>query len=316
MKHYMDIANLREKEERVGDIVVPSNTSAFELCDLIQITEKFDGSNASIEKVDGVITAFSRKNELSPILTLNGFFNFVQNLVLNGLDIPEGIVVFGEWSGARNKLVYEKKNSWLVFDVFDKNTGCYWKQEDVEAFCISHGLEYIHELYFGPFISWEHCKSFLHSPAYGDRQEGVVVKNQDKLKEANDYFYLKIVNDDFKEKIKVPKTVDPAKQAEKDNAKALMESIITRPRVEKMLFKLRDEGVIPSVLTVNDMSLLARNLPPRIYEDCLKEEKETVMAAGEYAGKMCSSLTMSIVRDIVQVPGWKPTVLTVGPRPD
>ena len=300
MKHYMEIENLRENEEQIGDIVRKNNTGAFEVSDIIQITEKYDGSNASIEKVDGEICAFSRKQPVVFNNTLNGFFGFVQEKVASGLDIPDGFVVFGEWSGARNKIVYEKKKMWLVFDIFNKESESYMPQEYVKHFCKEHGLDYINELYYGPFISWDHCRTFCHSPAYGDTQEGIVVKNQSRLTGAGDYFYLKIVNTEFKERMKkVPKEADPEKEAERAKAVSLIESIVTRNRVEKMLFKLRDEGIIGSELTPGDMGTVAKHLPKRIYEDCMKEEPEIVIAAGEYAGKLCASVAMSIARELI-----------------
>ena len=300
MKHYMEIENLRENEEQIGDIVRKNNTGAFEVGDIVQITEKYDGSNASIEKVDGEISAFSRKQPVVFNNTLNGFFGFVQEKVAAGLDIPDGFVVFGEWSGARNKIVYEKKKLWLVFDIFNKDTESYMPQEYVKQFCKDHGLDYINELYYGPFISWDHCRTFCHSPAYGDTQEGIVVKNQSKLTGAGDYFYLKIVNTEFKERMKkVSKETDPEKEAERAKAVSLIESIVTCNRVEKMLFKLRDEGIIGSELTPGDMGTVAKHLPKRIYEDCMKEEPETVIAAGEYAGKLCASVAMSIARGLI-----------------
>ena len=299
MKHYLDIENLRENEELIGDIVRRNNISAFELGDHIQITEKYDGSNASIEKTDGEILAFSRKHQLTYNNTLNGFFDFVQAKVLNGLDIPENLVVFGEWSGARNKIVYEKKKMWLVFDIYNKETESYMPQDYVKQFCIDHGLDYINELYNGPFISWDHCRTFCHKPAYGSTQEGIVVKNQDKLEGRSDYFYLKIVNTEFKEKMNRIREIDPAREAAKAEAEALIESIVTRNRVEKMLFKLRDEGIIGSELVPRDMGTVAGHLPKRIYEDCVKEEPETIIAAGEFASRLCSSVTMRIARELI-----------------
>ena len=300
MKHYMDIENLRENDEEIGELIRKSNTSAFDVGDLIQITEKYDGSNASIRKVDGIIQAFSRKQPVTFNNTLNGFYDFVQDKIREGLDIPDGMVIFGEWSGARNKIVYEKKNLWLVFDIYDEKSQTYMPQELVKQFCAEHHLDYINELYNGPFVSWEHCRSFCHSPAYGNTQVGVVVKNQDKLTESNGYFYLKIVNKEFKETLrKIPKETDSQKEAEFSKAQELIKSIVTVNRVEKMLFKLRDEGIIGAELTPNDIGTLAKHLPKRIYEDCLKEEPETIISAGENAGRVCSSVTMQIVRSII-----------------
>ena len=95
------------------------------------------------------------------------------------------------------------------------------------------------------------------------------------------------------------KEVDPEKEAERQRATELMESIVTKNRIEKMLLKLRDEQIIPSELTPEDMGLIAKNLPKRIFDDCLKEEPEIMDACKDYAGKMCGSITMSIVRSII-----------------
>ena len=47
------------------------------------------------------------------------------------------------------------------------------------------------------------------------------------------------------------------------------------------------------------MKIVAQNLPKRIYEDCVKEEKESVMACGEYFGKMCGSTVMKHAKSII-----------------
>ena len=302
MKRYMDIENLRDTEEKIGDIVREANTSAFEVGDLIQITEKYDGSNASVEITKEGLKCYSRNNELTPFKTLNGFYNYVQQLQFTEWTLKnlEGFVIFGEWSGARNKIIYDIKNDWFVFDIFDQKINAYLTQAQVKSFCEENHLTYIHTLYEGPFISWEHCKSFCHSPAYGTVQEGVVVKNQDKITTAKDCFYLKIVNSEFKEKMKRPeKIADPEKDAEKTNAETLIQTIVTRNRVEKILFKLRDEGIIGNSLAPQDMKTVAQHLPKKVFEDCLKEEPEIVTAAGEYAGKLCSSIAMRIAREII-----------------
>lgn len=306
IKHYMDIEQLREENiDLGGGMVRPCNCQGFEIGDFICVSEKFDGACASFQydPEDNILVAFSRKQMLTPTNVLNGFYNFVQALPLNDFAIPN-IVVFGEWAGARNKIVYEKENQkqWYVFDVFDKETEQYWEQEKVKEFCKQHGLKYIHQFYEGPFISWEHVKSFCHNPQYGQTQEGVVCKNQTKLKDPNNRaeMYLKVVNTDFKEsKIKIPKEIDPEKEAEKTKAEKLIECIVTENRVGKMLLKLRDEGIIPNTLTPQDMKTVAKILPKRIYEDCVKEEPEIVNAAGEYGGKMISSRAMKIAKNII-----------------
>ena len=48
MKKYIDIQVVRERETVLDDITLPVNTGAFQVGDIISITEKMDGANASI----------------------------------------------------------------------------------------------------------------------------------------------------------------------------------------------------------------------------------------------------------------------------
>ena len=297
----MDIENLRESdtELRMG------NAHGFEVGDIISISEKIDGSNAAVayDVETDALVAFSRKKELNPLNTLSGFYNFTQLLNKDQFKLHPSWRVFGEWS-QKNKIKYDDrfKNKWIVYDIYDADSEQWLEQDVVKAFCESAGLEYIHELYYGPFSNWDHCRSFLHSPSYGDIQEGIVIKNMSKLNNPDNRlpFYLKIVNDEFKESMKTrEKVIDPEVEAAKEYAQQIVDSIVTENRVQKMIYKLRDEGIIPMQLQPSDMKLVAQNLPKRIYEDCVKEENELVVAAGEYFGKMCGSRTMQIARRLI-----------------
>lgn len=302
MKHFMDIQAIIEATTSLKQ----SNTGAFTIGDLIQITEKVDGSNSSIQYENGVLLAFSRKQPLDNFNTLDGFWDYVQTLNPDEYKNESNLVIFGEWL-RKNKIIYEKENmhKWYVYDIYNLDTESWQPQEFVKEFCKRHNLIYVHVLYEGPFISWEHCRSFMNSPMYGTSQEGIVVKNQTKLNDPNTRqpFYLKIVNDSFKE-TKSPK---PAKSAEEQatdaQAYSLAETIITERRVEKMLFALRDEGILPEKLQPSDMKLVAQNLPKRVYEDCVKEESEVIDAINALEAtpfsKICGSMTMKIARNLI-----------------
>lgn len=301
-KHFMDIENLREEDTELRQ----GNGHGFVVGDIIQISEKYDASNAccAYDTDTDKLVAFSRKQTLNYSNTLNGFWNYVELLNPEVFKNNPSWRVFGEWGGSKNKIRYnpEYKNTWFVYDIYDVDNEQWLAQDIVKEFCNVAGLTYIHELYYGPFISWEHCRTFLHSPAYGDTQEGIVVKNQSRLNcpDTRLPFYLKIVNDDFKESIKTrEKVIDPAVEAVKSESQRIVESIVTKNRVEKELFKMRDEGILPEKLAPTDMGLVARYLPKRIYDDCVKEEKELVIAAGEYFGKMCSAQAMKLARGII-----------------
>lgn len=73
----MDISRIKEDTE-----LTESNTKGFEVGDHIVIQEKVDGSNAAIayDSDTDKLVAFSRKQELNEVNTLNGFYNWVQTL--------------------------------------------------------------------------------------------------------------------------------------------------------------------------------------------------------------------------------------------
>jgi len=304
MKHFMDIEVLREFDTEIK----LSNAKGFEVGDLIQITEKVDGSTASINYVNGKLNVFSRRQDLTSNNTLGGFYNFAQTLnVATYADTPN-LVIFGEWL-RKNKIIYDEKTmyKWYVYDIYDLSTEQWMSQNFVKEFCKTHDLIYIHVLYEGPFVSWDYCRTFMNSPSYGNRQEGIVIKNQTKLNNPNSRlpFYLKIVNDDFKESMKIkvrePKS-DEQIEAE-TKAGELARSIVTERRVEKMIFALRDDGIFPEKLEPKDMKLVAQNLPKRVYDDCLKEEVEVVNAIDELGvqpfSKICNSIVMQIARNMI-----------------
>ena len=302
-KHFIDIENLREEDTELRH----GNGHGFRPGDIIQISTKIDGSNAAIgfDEESGEIVAFSRKRELDYQNTLRGFWNYVQTLdskIYN--TIPHSWVIFGEWM-ASHKVQYEKDfyNQWYVYDIYDTNKQQWIFQTTVEMVCDDFGFNYINEVYYGEFQGWDHVRSFLnhHWKAIG-KEEGIVVKNQSRLNDPNERnpFYIKIVNDDFKESMKVKeKVVDPEVEAARAECQRIVESIVTANRVQKELFKMRDEGILPDKIDPKDMKIVAQNLPKRIYADCVKEEKELVMAAGEPFGKMCGAQAMKLAREII-----------------
>lgn len=125
-KEFMDIQRLKEKF-----------ADGFQPGDEIVIQEKFDGSNAAcrydIETCK--LVAFSRRQTLEPLgNTLNGFYNYIQSLDVNDFKDYPDYVVFGEWSGARNAIIYypECTKKWYVFDIFDVNKEtCIFTYSDV-----------------------------------------------------------------------------------------------------------------------------------------------------------------------------------------
>ena len=316
-KKFIDIDYIREDDLVIGkkddgtDAIRSKNTGAFEPGDIIQITTKIDGANASIawDETTSKLEIFSRTNLLNSPGALRGFYDYVKTEIEPKTDwsIYKDFVFFGEWCVGHTIKSYNKEwfNKWRVYDIWCKSTGCYVSQEQVKAICKQLSLNYIEELYYGPFISWDHCKSFLNkSIAYGPEQEGIVIKNQSKLNNENNKApaYLKIVNECFKESQhskKEKKTLDPEAEAAKAEAVKLAASIVTEARVRKLILKLVDEGLVPAELQPKDMGTVMKQLPKRCFDDCLKEESETVKQLGEFAGKFIAAETAKQARKIV-----------------
>jgi hypothetical protein len=318
-KKFVDIDYIRETDLVIGkksngeDAIRPKNVGAFEPGDIIQITTKIDGANASIawDEASQSLEIFSRTNLLTSPGSLRGFYDYIKTEVepkipWNEMSKKQNLVIFGEWC-VGHTVQYNKDwyNKWRIYDIFDKSMNKYWCQDAVKAFCMQFGLEYIEELYYGPFISWEHCRSFIgKSTAYGPAQEGVVIKNQSKLfvEKPEGPVYIKIVDEKFKEaqhSNKGPKVVDPVKEAEKQKAAELASTVVTEARVRKLILKLVDDGKLPAELKPTDMGAVMKLLPKCVFEDVLKEEPETMKLLGEYAGKCVAAETAKWARKIV-----------------
>lgn len=299
-KHYIDIERVKE-----GTELSPSNMGGFSVGDLVVIQCKMDGSNAAITKDEnGKLAAFSRKRALNAEQTLNGFWNYAQSL--NPGAFNKRFVVFGEWL-VKHTVQYkpEAYKRWYVFDIWDREQQRWMSQEYVTDWCLRFDFASVRTWYKGPFISWDHVRSYLSYVNLAlEQEEGVVIKNQSSLNSENTRmpFMLKLVNDSFGEtKIKnhIRKVEDPQKLASKAHAEECAEMVVTERRVKKVLMSLIDEGELPGTIEAKDMGKVAKLLPKAVYADCVKEEPEIVENGGEYFGKACNHKTMVYAKQLI-----------------
>ncbi|MDD6000045.1 MAG: RNA ligase family protein [Lachnospiraceae bacterium] len=303
MKHYIEIQKVRENDIIVDEtLTLPKNTGAFLPGDLISITEKIDGANASIfyDGEQNRLRCFSSRNELDFKNQLRGFLPYVQSLDKTPFEKYPDYIFFGEWLVPHSVIYADANyNKWYLFSVYDCQSAKWIPQSFVKDFAEEFGFLYVHELYYGEFVSWEHCFSFANSPSYGEQQEGIVIKNQTALAEGRGSHILKYVNPSFKETQKRnhrKKLEDPGKIKEKAEAEEYIRMIVTEARVIKNYHKLVDGGILPEKFDLKDMKLVAQYLPRAVYEDCVKEELAILRKAGEYGGKLCNKLTMEIIK--------------------
>ena len=200
-------------------------------------------------------------------------------------------------------IVYPKEryHNAYFYDVYDLEKEGYLPQNEVKYIVNRLNLIYVPVFYDGEFTSWEDVRRFVgRTELGGELGEGIVVKNQTRLNDPNKElpFYTKIVVEKFSEH-KKQRVVDPEKLAERERVNAIVETIVTRARVEKILNKLIDEGIVAEDWDEHDMSTIAKNICKEVYNDCIKEESETVEQAGESFGKVSSSISMRIVREML-----------------
>lgn len=300
MKKFVDI-------ERIKSVYAESFNSG----EHIVIQTKIDGSNASIRynEETNSLAAFSRRQELTEMNTLNGFWNFVETLPVEIFKEVLGTryIIFGEWM-TKHCVIYPDSmyKKFYMYDVYDTEIQQYLTQ--TEAYSIYEKLSdyiegYIHTLYDGPFVSWEHTLKFLEENTYGETpcMEGIIIKRQDVLdsKSSRNPFYVKVVNERFSEvHNSKPKKIDPNKLAAREAEKAKVETVVTPQRIEKMLMKLIDENIIPEDWDSNNMKDISRILPKEIFNDCRKEENEIVISCENF-GKLCAGITMTHIRKML-----------------
>ena len=298
MKKYVDIERLKDKY-----------AMAFKAGEHITITEKIDGANASIAvNENGTLSCFSRRQELTAENGLQGFYNYVQTLDPTIISAVLGTryIFFGEWL-VKHTIVYPESRlkQFYVFDVWDTEIEQYlpWEQtKQMAEFC---GLNMVPLFYDGPFTSWEDIYKFVGKTEMDGSPtgEGIVIKSQDRLdnKFSGTPAYVKIVAKEFSEvhQSKPQKEIDPEKLAKKQADEALAATIVTERRVIKAIQKFVEDGIVPENWDEKDLGTIAKNLPRAIYNDCVKEEPETVEQIENF-GKICGTLSMKLARGLVK----------------
>lgn len=288
----------------------PAFQDGFEIGDKIVIQEKIDGANFSIrfDRENNVVRAFSRNKELDCMNNLRGAYEWAQRLDVDQVRevLGDTLVLFAEWL-VSHTVPYpdERYKNAYCFDVYNIETEQYLQQDEVKKIVDRLGLTYVPVFYEGEFVSWEHIRGFIGKTELGGEYgEGVVVKNESKLNNPNTRlpFYVKLVCDQFCEtkSHKSSKPTDFAKLAERERKQELTNTIVTQARVQKLLNEMVDEGILVEDWSAKEMGTIAKNLGRAIYNDCVKEELETVSEIGDDFGKFASSTAMRVAREILR----------------
>lgn len=239
----------------------------------VVIMEKLDGANASFKRGEyGTLKCFSRNNELDEHDTLRGFYTWAQETI-NPDDLLPGEIYFGEWL-VRHKIDYgDNEKQFYLFDIFSEETEQYLSFDYVKYEARELGINLAPVFYEGPFQSMEHVESFVGQSKLGEVGEGVVLKNHAYTDRFGNQVFTKIVSDQFAEKSNQKKH-KPQKQP--DQLDRFIDEYLTKPRVEKMVAKLVDEGVIDEQYGIEDTGTVLKNSASRMADDIIEEEYEDI----------------------------------------
>ena len=269
--------------------------------DDIVVQEKIDGSNSHIHVTKDGVTCYGNNYILNEKNHLQGFWYWCND---HFGQVPEqfyDLDIYGEWLVPHHcEYPAERYGEFYVFDVMED--GCYWTQDRVKQLAEICGFAYAPVFYEGKFQSWKHLMTFVGKTALGGKKgEGIVVKNQSQLNADTQQFYIKIVDVEFQEtrhahgKIK---TVNVDRVEKKKNYMDLTASIVTEARVRKILFKLVEDGELPSDWKKLEDDDLLKRVRGAVIKDCMKEEKETVDKIGNAFGYFCGEQIIKIARTI------------------
>lgn len=290
---YLNIHRLKEKY-----------AYGFTPGDHIVIQEKIDGSNFSFcydEEKDAILS-FSHSAELNERDTLRGAYQWACSLdkELVRRVLGTHLIVFSEWLVLHTNVYPEEcYRKAYCYDVYDTREEKYLPQSRVKEIIQALGLIYVPVFYDGEFHNWEEVFAFIGKTELGgDGGEGIVVKNMSKLNSKKEMFYVKLVADKFLEtKDMEPMKTNKVLAIQETNARVA--SVVTKARVQKLLHKMVDDGILSQDWGEAELPLITQKLGGAIFHDCLKEEPELVNSVKNF-GKYAKSEAMLRVKEILK----------------
>jgi hypothetical protein len=169
---------------------------------ICHIEEKVDGANLSIWMDEsGQFHVGSRNNDV----TFKGFngateYVFGHEGIQNYLrDHPQD-TLYGEWL-VKHTIDYKATayKKFYLFDIYDNATGEYLNPELVHHVAEKYGIEQVPYLGAIENPTVDQLKALMGKSAFGDRGEGVVVKNVGFKDKFGNHCYAKLVSESFKE---------------------------------------------------------------------------------------------------------------------
>ena len=255
----------------------------------VVVMEKLDGANASFGIIDGKLKMFSRNQELNEHNTLRGFYDWVRHNV-DPRKLFVSTIYFGEWL-VPHTVQYKKESQceFYLFDIYDVKTDTYLDWNITVQAAKHLGLRTPEVFFRGELHSMTDVDKYLgrseltEAPNTG---EGIVVKDYEGQQ------FVKIVSDKFKEtkSIKQP-------SLDRTDIGTLIDSVLTPQRVEKLIHKKIDLGLLPTELDITDTGNVLKALSSDVVNDIFEEEMHIFL---DMLRKKISKKTPIVVRELLE----------------
>lgn len=255
-----------EKIHRLGK----EETDGY-LLGTISVQEKVDGANTSIWLKDGEIRCGSRNNDVTEG-SFNGFVEYAKN--------HEGIKrffernpewrLYGEWlvrhTIAYNETAYKK---FYLFDILMGEDGdgkpMYMDANQVRVMAETYDIPSVP--FLGKFTNptLEQLTKLVGKSEFGDRGEGVVLKNPNFVNKFGDFCYAKMVTQQFKEDNAI---VFGGNNKHSDTywEMYVVNKYVTLPRVKKVMDKI--QPTIDERIDMKHIPMICSS----VYHDLITEE--------------------------------------------
>lgn len=270
----------------------------------VWVQEKIDGANTSIWMEDGVLCTGSRTRKLGEE-DFNGFVSYVRE--------HEGIKqlfsehpdwrLYGEWL-VRHTIQYIETSyrKFYLFDIMD-GEGNFINPEIVKQLGEGYGILTVplHGVFVDP--DPDKLKEFVGKSAFGDRGEGIVLKNLTFQNAFGDKVFAKMVTESFKEDNAVTFGGNN-KHSDTYWEMYVVNKYMTLPRVKKIMEKIQpqineklDMKHIPRVIhtAYHDM------LTEEVWEFASKVESLNFKALSRCAQKKARQIYVDILNDSISV---------------
>lgn len=174
------------KEKPRDDKVLSSLERDKLLSKKLVVEEKIDGANLGFSlDSDGKLLVQNRGQYLShPYIgqfkKLITWLSIHEEKLFDALD--ENLIAFGEWCAARHSLEYTHlPDWWLLFDVYDKNSGRFFSTQQREQWADKANVMTIYRITAGCFDT-ETIKGLLNIPShYRDGNlEGIILRYEEE----------------------------------------------------------------------------------------------------------------------------------------